>query len=438
MNAGEVMTSPVVTVPPDASLGQVARLLLERHISGVPVLEGERLVGLVSEADLLRARQPGAQARRAKDVMTREVAAVAPDTPVAEVAMLLEARGIKRVPVLREGRLVGIVSRSNLVQALALKEPAGEARAGDDAIRSALRAQLEPRPWWHQSDSKLMVADGVVHYWGALRSEEERVAARAVAETIPGVRRVEDHRFAVHGRARPATEVRRAAQRGHSKHGAIEAWHSFSYGNYYDPAHMGFGPMRALNEKVVQPGAGSTTYGLRDVEVVTCVLEGAFGHDDSMDNRTTLLPGGVQRISAGSGMRHSEHNRADAGVTRFLQIWIEPDRAGLPASYDQRHFSAEDKHGHLALMVSPDGRDGSLSIRQDVLIYAGNFDGAERAQLDVALRRLAYVQVARGSIAVNGQTLDAGDGVACGSGSVTLEHGQNAEVLVFDLPGSLT
>lgn len=436
MKASDIMTSPVVSVGPDASLRQVAALLSERRISGVPVLEDERLVGLVSQADLLRRRRSGAQAGRARDIMTHEVMTVSADTPVAEVAALLEGYGIKRVPVLEEGRLVGIVSRSNLVQALAVQGPLEETQSDDDAIRAALLAALERQPWWG-SESNVIVAGGVVHYWGATRSEDLRAAACAIAQSIPGVRRVEDHRFTVRERpvsTGPAGEIRRASQRGHSKHGGVEAWHSFSFGNYYDPARMGCGPLRAINEKLVRPGAGSTTYGLRDVEVIAYVLEGALGHTDSLDNSIALLPGGAHCLSAGSGVRFSETNGSESQASRFLQIWLEPDRLGVPASYEHRQFSADSKRGRLCLIASPDGRDGSLRINQNALLHAALFDGPERAQLEVAPGRLAYAQVACGAITVQGQALGAGDGFACAGGTIALEEGRNAEVLVFDLP----
>jgi quercetin 2,3-dioxygenase len=406
VKASDIMTSPVVSVGPDASLRQVAALLSERRISGVPVLEDERLVGLVSQADLLRRRRSGAQAGRARDIMTHEVMTVSADTPVAEVAALLEGYGIKRVPVLEEGRLVGIVSRSNLVQALAVQGPLEETQSDDDAIRAALLAALERQPWWG-SESNVIVAGGVVHYWGATRSEDLRAAACAIAQSIPGVRRVEDHRFTVRERpvsTGPAGEIRRASQRGHSKHGGVEAWHSFSFGNYYDPARMGCGPLRAINEKLVRPGAGSTTYGLRDVEVIAY------------------------------GVRFSETNGSESQASRFLQIWLEPDRLGVPASYEHRQFSADSKRGRLCLIASPDGRDGSLRINQNALLHAALFDGPERAQLEVAPGRLAYAQVACGAITVQGQALGAGDGFACAGGTIALEEGRNAEVLVFDLP----
>lgn len=440
MKASDVMSSPVITVRPDTSVRALAALLSERRISGVPVLEGQQLVGIVSEADLLRRRGAGQPpARRARDIMTREVETVAPGTPVADIAALLEGRGIKRVPVLQQGQVVGIVSRSNLVQALAA-QPAPEAPhpEDDDVIRTSLLAELERQPWWRPADSNVIVTDGVVHYWGALDSEDQREAARAAAQNIPGVQRVEDHRFPARAptsaAAEPATQIRRAAERGHSKHGLVDSWHSFSFGNYYDPAHMAYGALRALNEKCIQAGAGSTTYGQRNVEVITYVLEGAFGHEDSMDNSATVIPGGVQRISAGSGVRRSELSRVESGPTRFLQIWLEPEREGGMPVHEQKHFAAPEKRGRLRLIASPDGRADSLRIDQDACIYAGLFDGAERAQLSIEPGRRSYVHVARGRAVVNGHALGEGDALKSGGGTLAMESGQRAEVLVLDLP----
>ena len=222
MNAADIMTSPVITIGPETSVREIAALLLEWRISGVPVVEKGRLIGMVSEADLLHRHEIGtdrvkrtgswwlrlfsagptladyvkSHARKARDVMTHEVVSVAADTPVAEIADLLESRGIKRVPVLRGERLVGIVSRANLTQALAVDKRARKpARPGDDkTIRERLLEELESQPWWRIS-SNLIVADGVVHYWGIIDSEDERQAARVAAENVPGVRKVQDHRF---------------------------------------------------------------------------------------------------------------------------------------------------------------------------------------------------------------------------------------------------
>ena len=437
MKASDIMSSPVIGVRPDAPVREVAGLLFERSISAVPVLEGERLVGLVSEADVLRRRHLGVRAHRARDIMTREVETVAPDTPVEEIAALLEERGIKRVPVVQEGRVVGIVSRSNLVQALAVQapqEPLGT--AGDHAIRARLLSSLEGEPAWRRAASNVVVSNGVVHYWGQVTSEQERADTRVAAERIPGVRRVEDHRAPAGERTAPplGPQIRPAAERGHSKHGWVDSHHSFSFGNFYDPAYTGYGPLHAINDKVVQAGKGSTTYGLRDMEIVSYVLEGSLGHEDSLGNCTTLHAGGVHCLSAGSGVRFSETNPSPTEPSRFLQIWLEPDESGAPASYAHAQFATEAKRGRLQLIASPDARAGSLRLRQDALLYAGLLDGAERAELQVPAARLVYVHVARGAISVQGRDLGPGDGLATRGGRIALERGRDAEALVFDLP----
>jgi hypothetical protein len=229
------------------------------------------------------------------------------------------------------------------------------------------------------------------------------------------------------------TELRRSAERGHANHGWLDSYHSFSFADYHDPQHMGFGPLRVINEDRVQPGSGFGTHGHRDMEIISYVLEGALGHQDSMGNGSTIVPGDVQRMSAGSGVRHSEFNHEKRGVTHFLQIWIEPNVTGIAPSYEQKHFKPEDKRGHLRLIASPDGRDGSVKIHQDALVYAGLFDGRENASYAVKNEK-AYVHVARGRITVNGHVLEAGDALKTVDGALELEEGKNAEVLVFDLP----
>ena len=213
------------------------------------------------------------------------------------------------------------------------------------------------------------------------------------------------------------TELRRSAERGHANHGWLDSYHSFSFADYYDPKHMGYGPLRVINEDRVQPGKGFGTH----------------GHQDSIGNGSTIVPGDVQRMSAGSGVRHSEFNHEKQGVTHFLQIWIEPKVSGIPPSYEQKHFKPEDKRGRLRLIASPDGRDGSVTIHQDALVYAGLFDGRESASYELKNER-GYVHVARGRITVNGQELQAGDALKTGDGILEIENGENAEVLVFDLP----
>ena len=228
-------------------------------------------------------------------------------------------------------------------------------------------------------------------------------------------------------------ELRRSAERGHADHGWLDSYHSFSFADYYDPRHMGYGPLRVINEDRVQPGKGFGTHGHRDMEIISYVLEGSLGHQDSMGTGSTIVPGDVQRMSAGSGVRHSEYNHEKQGVTHFLQIWIEPNVQGIAPSYEQKHFRPEDKRGRLRLIASPDGRDGSVTIHQDALVYAGLFDGRENASYDLKNER-GYVHVARGRITANGQVLNAGDALKTGDGLIELENGEQAEVLVFDLP----
>ena len=228
------------------------------------------------------------------------------------------------------------------------------------------------------------------------------------------------------------TELRPAASRGHAEHGWLDSWHSFSFADYHDPRYMGFGPLRVINEDRIQKASGFGTHGHRDMEIITYVLEGALAHRDSIGTGSTIVPGDVQRMSAGTGVRHSEYNAAE-GVTHFLQIWIEPQVTGIAPSYEQKRFSAEEKRGRLRLIASPDRREASLLIHQDALVYAGLFDGAERAELALAAERKGYVHVARGAITVSGHALQAGDALKT-DGRITIEAGRGAEVLVFDLP----
>jgi redox-sensitive bicupin YhaK (pirin superfamily) len=231
------------------------------------------------------------------------------------------------------------------------------------------------------------------------------------------------------------TELRRAAERGHANHGWLDSYHSFSFADYYDPQHMGYGPLRVINEDRVNPGSGFGTHGHRDMEIISYVLEGALGHEDSMGNGSTIVPGDVQRMSAGTGVRHSEYNHDKAAVTHFLQIWIEPKFTGMKPSYEQKHFGPEEKRGRLRLIASPDGREGSVTVHQDALIYAGLFDGAERARIELAPGRKAYVHLARGQASVGGKVLQAGDALKSDAGSIEIANGDDAEVLLFDLPG---
>lgn len=230
-------------------------------------------------------------------------------------------------------------------------------------------------------------------------------------------------------------EIRKSGERGYADHGWLKSYHTFSFADYYDPQHMQFGPLRVINEDRVAPGKGFGTHGHRDMEIISYVLEGELAHRDSMGNGSVIRPGDVQRMSAGTGVRHSEYNHATQQVTHFLQIWILPDRTGIEPSYQEQHFEAADKQGRLRLVASPDGADGSVLVHQDMRLYAGLFDGEERASLDIAPGRRAYVHIARGRVSVNGRALEAGDAARLeGEALVELSQGSGAEVLVFDLP----
>jgi len=228
-------------------------------------------------------------------------------------------------------------------------------------------------------------------------------------------------------------ELRRGAERGFADHGWLRSFHTFSFADYYDPENMGFGPLRVINEDRIRPGTGFGTHGHRDMEIISYVLEGALAHKDSMGTGSTIVPGDVQRMSAGRGVQHSEFNDDQKGVTHFLQIWIEPSVRGIEPSYEQKHFSEADKRGRLRLIASPDGAQGSVRIHQDARLYAGLFDGAERAEYALAPGRKAYVHVARGRLSVNGNPLEAGDALKTDSPRIALEKGDAAEVLLFDL-----
>src|SRR5512135_3325545 len=191
-------------------------------------------------------------------------------------------------------------------------------------------------------------------------------------------------------------ELRRAGERGHADHGWLDSFHSFSFADYHDPRHMGFGSLRVINEDRIRPGTGFGTHGHRDMEIISYVLEGALAHKDSMGNGSSIVPGDVQRMSAGRGVQHSEFNHAKDAVTHFLQIWIEPSVRGIEPGYEQKHFDGASKRGRLRLVASPDGAEGSVTIHQDARLYAGLFDGAERAALPLAPGRRAYLHLVRG------------------------------------------
>jgi len=228
--------------------------------------------------------------------------------------------------------------------------------------------------------------------------------------------------------------LRRSTARGQADHGWLKSRHSFSFAEYHDPDHMGFGNLRVINEDRIAPGTGFGTHGHRDMEIVSYVLDGALAHRDNLGNGATIVPGEVQRMSAGRGVMHSEFNAAPDATTHFLQIWILPDATGIAPGYEQKAFADADKRGRLRLVASPDGRDGAVTLHADARLHAGLFDGAERAALALAPGRLGYVHVARGALAVNGQALHAGDAALLrDEPRITLADGRDAEVLVFDL-----
>jgi quercetin 2,3-dioxygenase len=227
--------------------------------------------------------------------------------------------------------------------------------------------------------------------------------------------------------------VRKSQDRGYADHGWLKSFHSFSFADYHDMAHMGVGNLRVINEDRIAPGTGFGTHGHRDMEIVSYVLDGALGHKDSIGNGATIVPGEVQRMSAGTGIQHSEFNHAQQ-TTHFLQIWILPKFGGIKPGYEQKAYPEADKRGKLRLVASPDGRDGSVTIHADASIRAGLFDGNERFEQPLNPARLSYVFVARGSLQANGQVLHTGDALTLRDESrLVLEQGQQAEVLVFDL-----
>jgi quercetin 2,3-dioxygenase len=231
-------------------------------------------------------------------------------------------------------------------------------------------------------------------------------------------------------------EIRRSNERGFADHGWLKSFHTFSFADYFDPEHVEFGPLRVINEDRVQAGAGFGTHSHRDMEIISYVLGGELAHKDSMGNGSTIRPGDVQRMSAGTGIRHSEFNPSPGEPVHFLQIWIQPAKRNIEPGYEEKRFGPEEKRGRLRLIVSPDRADGSLLIHQDARIYAGLFNGDERAELEVQPGRRIYVHLARGSLTANGAALEAGDALRITDGTqLTLSAGRDAEVLVFDLPG---
>ena len=228
--------------------------------------------------------------------------------------------------------------------------------------------------------------------------------------------------------------LRKSGDRGYADHGWLKSYHSFSFAGYHDPEHMGWGKLRVINEDRIAPGTGFGTHGHRDMEIISYVLEGELGHKDSMGNGSVIVPGDVQRMSAGTGVQHSEFNHAPNDTTHFLQIWIEPDVTGIQPGYEQKTFADSEKRGVLRLVASHGGAQGSVTIHADAAIHAGLFDGAESATLELNPARKAYVHLVRGQLQVNGQLLGAGDAALIeGERQLTLASGKDAEVLVFDL-----
>jgi hypothetical protein len=231
-------------------------------------------------------------------------------------------------------------------------------------------------------------------------------------------------------------EIRRGGDRGFADHGWLESYHSFSFADYWDPRHVEFGALRVINEDRVVPGAGFGTHGHRDMEIISYVLDGELAHKDSTGTSSTIRPGDVQRTSAGRGVLHSEFNGSHSQPVHFLQIWILPNVTGIAPEYEEKRFEPEDKRGHLRLIASPTGEQGSVTIHQDARVYVGLFAGDEQAALDVAPGRRVYLHVARGRITANGEALVAGDALKLtGEPALRLARGEDAEVLAFDLPG---
>ncbi|MDD5028089.1 MAG: pirin family protein [Rhodoferax sp.] len=228
--------------------------------------------------------------------------------------------------------------------------------------------------------------------------------------------------------------LRPSPERGYADHGWLKSYHSFSFAGYYDPQHMGWGNLRVINEDWIAPGMGFGTHGHRDMEIVTYVLSGDLAHQDSMGNVASILPGEVQRMSAGTGVQHSEFNHAPNDTTHLLQIWLEPDVHGVVPSYEQKTFDAVAKQGRLCLLASPDGAQGSVHIHANVRLYAGLLNAEQTAALALAAERKAYVHLVRGDLRVNGLALHTGDAaLLADERSLALTEAQDAEVLVFDL-----
>src|SRR5947199_3728280 len=228
--------------------------------------------------------------------------------------------------------------------------------------------------------------------------------------------------------------IRKSEERGHFNHGWLNTYHTFSFDQYYDPRFMGFRSLRVINEDFVEAGRGFPTHGHRDMEIITYVLEGALEHKDSMGTGSVILPGDVQKMSAGTGVRHSEYNHSKDEPVHLLQIWIMPDTAGINPDYQQKRFEDEEKRGRLRLIASTDGSDGSITIKQDARVFATLLDSSEQVVHELKPNRHAWVQVARGAVEINGQALNQGDGAAISNESqLTIEGLEPSEIFLFDL-----
>lgn len=227
--------------------------------------------------------------------------------------------------------------------------------------------------------------------------------------------------------------LRPADERGHANHGWLDSYHTFSFANYYDPKHMGFRNLRVINEDWVQPGRGFGTHGHRDMEILTYVLEGRLEHKDSLGTGAVIKPGEVQRMSAGTGIMHSEFNHSESDLVHLLQIWITPNQQGLQPDYEQIAFPLEEKLGKLRLIAAKDGRDGAVTIHQDVDLYAAVLQPGDQVSHELKPNRYAWLQMARGTATLNGHALQAGDGVAVSEETLHISTDSKAEVLLFDL-----
>lgn len=229
-------------------------------------------------------------------------------------------------------------------------------------------------------------------------------------------------------------ELRRAHERGHADHGWLNSWHSFSFADYYDPEHTQFRSLRVINDDTVQPGEGFGTHGHRDMEIVSYVLEGALAHKDSTGGGSVIHPGSVQRMSAGTGVQHSEFNASQSEKVHFLQIWFLPNKTGIPPGYEEKYFDETEKRGKLRLVASPDGTNGSVKIQTDARMFAALMDGDERIEQSIGAGDDVYVHLARGQVSLNGHALETGDAaMLTNEDRLVLDQGQKAEVLMFEL-----